>query len=244
MERTGGMSGWAAKRFWKEATVAEVDGGYGVTLDGRALRTPAKAFLVAPSRAVAARIATEWNAQEGKVDPAHMPWTRTANSAIDKVAHQRAEVAGMLAEYGGTDLLCYRATEPAELIARQAAEWDPLLDWAAAEFDAPLVTAAGVMHVPQPETSVLRLAAEVHALDPFHLAAFHDLVAISGSLVIALAAVRDVRPAEALWELSRLDERWQQELWGVDDEAAEVAGFKRAAFLHAQQFFAACANND
>lgn len=119
------MSGWAKKRFWKETTVESVEGGYGVFLDGRAVKTPAKAALVVPTEAMAEAMAAEWDAQEGEIDPNTMPVTRSANAAIDKVAVQHTEVADMLAEYGGSDLLCYRATSPEELIARQAEGWDP-----------------------------------------------------------------------------------------------------------------------
>ena len=118
------MSGWSAKRVWTETRVEEMDGGFTVQLDGRAVKTPAKTLLVVPTRAMADQIAAEWEAQQGKVDPRTMPWTRSANAAIDKVATQFAEVAGLLAAYGDTDLLCYRAGGPAKLVLRQAEGWD------------------------------------------------------------------------------------------------------------------------
>jgi chaperone required for assembly of F1-ATPase len=165
-----------------------------------------------------------------------MPLTRTANSALDKVAPQKAEVAEMLAAYGETDLICYRAEGPETLARRQSEIWDPLLAWAAETLSAPLVATVGVIPVPQPEASVARLRDQVHALDPFALAAFHDLVAISGSLVIALAALKRQGTPESLWDASRIDETWQEELWGHDEEAAEMALNKRADFLQAMRF--------
>ncbi|MFA5580808.1 MAG: ATP12 family protein [Paracoccaceae bacterium] len=231
------MNAWAAKRFWTD-TRAEADAdGYIIRLDDRLLRTPAKAPLVVPTMALAQAIADEWAAQQGEIKPAQMPFTRSANAAIDKVMRQQAEVADMLADYGDSDLLCYRADAPAELAARQAARWDPLLDWAADHLSARLVPVAGVMHRPQDGAALARLRAQVHALDPFALTAFHDLVSLSGSLVIGFSAIHAQNSPTALWDLSRLDEDWQKEQWGSDDEAEELAHQKQAAFLHADAFY-------
>ena len=155
------MSGWAAKRFWTEARVASATGGYGVELDGRTVRTPAKAALIVPTRALAQGIAAEWAAQEGLIAPATMPLTRAANVTIDRVAQERDAVAAMLADYGGSDLLCYRAEAPEALIARQAAAWDPLLDWAESVFSVRLRRTGGVMPVQQDAATLDRLRAEV-----------------------------------------------------------------------------------
>ncbi len=234
------MSGWTPKRFWKDARVEPCDGGFTVTLDGRAVKTPAKAALVVPTQAMAGAIATEWDAQQGKVDPATMPVTRSANSAIDKVTVQFDEVVQMLAEYGGSDLLCYRADGPAGLVARQAAGWDPILLWAAEALDAPLAVTQGVVHVVQNPVVLARLRERVAALDPFRLTAFHDLVAISGSLILALAVLGGRLTAPEAWRLSRIDETWQAELWGVDEEAAEAEAAREAAFLQAERFYRLC----
>jgi len=164
-----------------------------------------------------------------------MPLTRAANSALEKVLPQHAAVAQMLAEYGGTDLLCYRAESPEALVARQAAAWDPWLAWARDALGAPLVQARGVMHVPQPQQSLDRLAARVAAEDAFRLTALHDLVTLSGSLILALAvADRALDPAEA-WDISRIDETWQEEQWGRDDDAHAMAERRCAAFLSAER---------
>ncbi|GGE17110.1 ATPase [Primorskyibacter flagellatus] len=231
------MSEWAARRFWKAAAVTEGPEGFGIALDGRGVRTPAKAPLIVPTRALAEAIAAEWAAQGDTVDPRTMPATRGANAAIDKVAVQHAEVADMLAAYGDSDLLCYRADAPDELVARQAEGWDPMLDWAAETYGARLETRTGIMHDPQPASALARLAAEVHGMTAFELAAFHDLVSLSGSLVLGLAATRNAESAERLWDLSRIDEVWQAEQWGADEDAEQAAAVKRESFLNAKRFY-------
>lgn len=232
------MSGWKARRFWTRATVAEVVGGFSVRLDDRPVRTPAKAPLVVPTAAMAQAIASEWQAQEKTVDPATMPVTRAANAAVDKVGPQRAEVAGMLAAYADADLTCYRAATPAALVERQASAWDPLLDWAARRYGARLIPVEGVVHAAQPRRSLERLAVPVHRMTAFELTGFHDLVCLSGSLIIALAATNRLFPLSDLWQRSRIDEIWQEEQWGVDEDAAAAAASKRRAFLDGYAFYA------
>lgn len=231
------MSDWAPKRFWKEAQAVAVDGGFAVHLDGRAVKTPAKVALVVPTQRFACRIAAEWDAQEGAVNPASMPLTRLANAAIDKVAVQFDEVASMLAEYGASDLICYRAAAPEELVARQAQAWDPLIAWSAEKLNAPLIPVQGVMFQSQPATSLDKLAAQVRSMTPFELSAFHDLVSMSGSLILAFAVVKSHLSATEAWALSRVDECWQQEQWGVDEEAEELAEHKRRQFELASEIF-------
>ena len=230
------MSGLKAKRFWKEASVVSDGTGYTVELDGRSVRTPAKAALSLPTRALADAVAAEWDAQEDEVRPASMPVTRAANAAIDKVRVQFDEVAAMIAGYGDSDLLCYRAEAPQELVRRQAEAWDPLLEWAERRHGARLVPVTGVMHVPQDAQALRALARQVEAMDPFRLTALHDLVALSGSLVIGLAAVEDFADMETLWRLSRIDETWQEEMWGIDEEASARAATKENEFCNAKRF--------
>ena len=143
------MSDWALKRFWTEAKGVAVEDGFAVQLDGRSVKTPAKSTLVVPTQIMADAIAAEWDAQTEKVNPNTMPFTRSANAAIDKVATQHAEVADLLSEYGDSDLLCYRADTPVELVARQSVEWDPMLEWAHDELGVRLLPRVGIMHVPQ-----------------------------------------------------------------------------------------------
>lgn len=234
---------WKPKRFWKDATVEAVEGGFTVRLDARPVKTPGKNLLVVPTRAMAEAIAAEWQAQQGLVRPETMPFTRAANSALEKVMPQFEEVVGLLAAYGDSDLLCYRATAPVELIALQEAAWDPLLEWAAADLGAPMVAVAGVMHIPQPAASTARLHQMTAALSPFQIAAFHDLVMLSGSLVLAFAVTRGRLTSEEAWVISRIDESYQAALWGEDDEAAALAETKRLAFHQAAAFWAICAAN-
>lgn len=231
------MSDWAPKRFWTQTRADACDGGFTVYLDSRTVRTPAKSAFVLPTRALAEAAASEWDAQQDYIDPNGMPITRMANSALDKVSVQHAEVADLLAAYGDSDMTCYRADHPDALIARQAEGWDPLLDWVEDAFAARLTPRTGIMHRPQQPEALTRLAREVHALDPFKLAAFHDLVSLSGSLVIALALTRARLDPETAWALSRIDEDWQAEQWGEDEEAVEHASLKRQAFLDAVLFF-------
>ncbi|SLN71088.1 ATP12 chaperone protein [Roseovarius albus] len=230
------MSAWKAKRFWEKAEAVETEGGFSVELDGRSVKTPAKAALIVPSRALADAIAVEWDAQQGEINPNIMPVTRAANAAIDKVTHQHAEVADLIAAYGDADLTCYRADNPVELVERQALAWDPLLDWTNDTFGVRLLPVSGVMHAPQNPQSLKLLSDHVHAMDAFTLTAFHDLVGLSGSLVIGLAALKDHRRVEDLWQLSRIDETWQAEQWGVDEEAQEQAALKESAFVAAKNF--------
>ena len=231
------MSEWKAKRFWTAAEVVTSGVGFAVELDGRSVKTPAKNALVLPTRAMAVAVAAEWQAQEKEINPATMPVTKTANAALDKVVAQHGEVAEMLAAYGDSDLLCYRAEAPTELIERQARIWNPLLDWAEAELGARLEPRTGVMHKPQAQEPIATLTEMVHALDDFELAAFHDLVSLSGSLVLGFAATKDAHPADVIWDISRLDEMYQAEQWGRDDDAEALAETKKHSFLHAKRMF-------
>ena len=234
------MSGWARKRFWKEAEIDEVAGGYTVTLDGRALKTPAKAALVVPSAAVAQLIAEEWQAQGDVIDPNAMPATRAANAAIDKVRGQKAEVTEIITAYGDSDLVCYRAEAPEGLVEAECKAWDPLIDWAGHRYGRRPVLRVGVMHAPQPAALLASLEADVTRLDAFELTAFHNLVAMSGSLIIALATLDRFASPEALWEASRVDEDWQIAQWGRDEEAEALAAVRRQSFLDAARFYFAC----
>ena len=232
------MTEWKLKRFWTEASVSETEGGYAVLLDGRGVKTPAKTSLVVPTVELARAIADEWDAQEGTIDPTSMPFTRSANAAIDKVNHQFDEVVNLLAEYGETDLLCYRADSPIELTQRQAQAWDPLLSWAKDTLGADLSPANGVMFVEQPARSLNHLKTVLLDQSAFQLTATYDLISISGSLILGLAVCKGKISAQEAWDLSRIDEIWQIEQWGEDEEATEVAEIKANSMRHAGQFFA------
>lgn len=230
------MSEWKTKRFWTSADVTAAEGGFTVTLDGRGVRTPGKSPLVVPTQAMAEAIAVEWNAQEEEINPLTMPVTRSANSAIEKIGPQRAAVVDALAEYGSTDLLCYRADRPQELVARQAEAWDPLLAWARTSLGADLTTTTGVMFAAQPDEALAALRAPLEAATAFELAGLHDLIMLSGSLVIGLKAREETSVAE-LWSASRVDETFQADEWGYDEEAQEAAEAKKAGFEGAHRFY-------
>ena len=232
------MSNWAKKRFWKTALAEEQEAGFAILLDGRSIKTPARATLVVPSKKLADEIVIEWQAQGDIIDPMSMPFTRTSNAALDKVTHQLSEVQEHMAEYGETDLLCYRANSPQELVDRQVAAWDPLLAWSKYTFDAPLNIAQGVMYVAQPAQSLANLKAQMTHFSAFELSGIYDLVCLSGSLVAALAVVHKYKAATEVWDLCRVDEFWQQEQWGVDEEAQATESAKRSEFLHANNFLA------
>jgi chaperone required for assembly of F1-ATPase len=234
------VSQWAAKRFWTTTSVVPEEGGYSILLDTRVVKTPAKQPLVVPTQPMAQAIADEWHAQTGRVDPESMPVTRSANSAIDKVAVQFDAVVALTAAYGASDLLCYRATGPAELVAAQARQWDTLLAWATAKYGVTLCVTAGITHVEQPAQSVERLKRLVACQTAFQLTAFHDLVALTGSLILALAVTEGRLSVAEAWQQSRVDEDWQISLWGEDDEAAALTAFRYAALQHAGRFYALC----
>ena len=230
-----------SKRFWKiaaaeEHATPEEGAGFAVALDGRRVKTPAGRLFLAPTRAAGEAAAAEWDAQEEEVNPLSMPVTRAVNVTLDRVIPERDAVVEIVAAYGATDLLCYRADWPEELAARQAAGWDPLLDWAETRWSAPLTRVAGVMHQAQPEASVRALADAVAAADPFELTPLHEFVALSGSLVLGLAVLEGRLDAETAWGLSRIDEDFQAEQWGDDEEAAALAARRRADFLQAETF--------
>lgn len=224
------------RRFWKGVQAVRGDGGWTVELDGRPLRTPAKAGLLVPTEALAGAIAAEWDEAGETVEPLAMPLTGLANAAIDRVSPDPDAFAAGLAAYGGTDLLCYRAETPAALAERQAAEWDPLLAWARRRFDVDFSVTAGITHVPQPPTTVTRLSHAVAALDSFRLAALSVLVGIGGSLVAALAVAEGAVGPEEAWRSVSLDERWQLQQWGSDAEAEAAMESRRRDFLAAARF--------
>ena len=231
------MSEWGSKRFWSTVSVAAVPEGFSIRLDDRPVLTPAKRAFVLPTQAIARHVAAEWDAQEDQVDPATMPWTRSANAAIDKFETQRRDVVDHLAGYAGTDLLSYRAAEPVELVLRQKKTWDPLLDWVATRHGVRFEVTRGVMPIEQESACISRLARRMEPMSSFQLTGFYDLVTLSGSFVIALAAADGAFPVSVLWTASRLDENWQVEQWGEDVEAAGEAVRKMRAFRHAAELF-------
>ena len=224
------------KRFYKQATVSPEEGGVAILLDGRPVRTPARNLLRLPTEELAEEIAAEWNAQGEKIDPHAMPLTGLANAAIDRVAPDPAAFGRSLAEYGESDLLCYRAEGPQSLVERQSRVWDPLLGWARTRFAVEIETTAGVMHRRQPARTVAMLGRAVAARGPFQLAGLAPLVTIAGSLIIALALAEGAIGLETAWDAAMLDEAWQAEQWGVDPLAAASLENRRREFEAAYRF--------
>lgn len=209
------------RRFYKAVTVVEADGGWQVQLDGRNLRTPKAQLMVLPTRAVADQVAQEWAAQTDVVEMATMNATRLANTAIETIGGARDGVADQVAQYAGSDLICYFAGDPAALVARQEAAWGPVLARAEAEEGLQFERCTGIVHKAQPAETLARVREIALSLDDFRLAGLAFGVALFGSAVLAIGLLRGWMSGEAAYDLSRLDEAFQEEQWGVDDEAAE-----------------------
>lgn len=221
------------KRFWKHVSV---DAERVVRLDDRPVRTPGRVPLALPTPALAEAVADEWRGVEETVDPRAMPLTGLANAAIDRIGMDPAPFADGLARYAESDLLCYRADSPPELVARQDAVWNPLLDWAQTRYDVHFTLVTGIMHQPQPPATVERLGQAVAALDPFRLAALSPVVTITGSLVLSLALLEGAADVDAIWAAAHVDEDFQAEQWGEDYLALEAREAKRREFDAAVRF--------
>lgn len=219
------------RRFFKIVTVEATDGGYAIQLDGRTLRSPAKLPMEFPFQALAEAVAAEWAAQDEKIVPDTMPLTQLASTAVDRITAERASIVDGVAAYAGTDLVCYRAEEPDELAARQAKAWQPLLDWVALRYDAPLLVQTGLMPKPQPQGALNALRAAVEAYDHWALSALQNATSACGSLVIALALMEGKIDGEAAYEASQIDETWQIEKWGADAEAVQRREAVRADII-------------
>ena len=213
------------KRFYKEAGTAAADGGFAVTLDGKPIRTPSGRQVVAPASAIAEKIAAEWNAQVETIDPLTMPLTRFANS-VAEVTDRVDAVADDVAKYLGSDLLFYRAGHPEGLVAREAAHWDPIVFWAAETLGAHFMLAEGIVHVRQPDSGIAAARAGFPD-DPWSIAALHVVTTLTGSALLALALTHGVRDPDQVWAAAHVDEDWNIETWGIDEEVAA----RRAARL-------------
>jgi chaperone required for assembly of F1-ATPase len=221
------------KRFWKDVTV---DADLGVRLDDRPVRTPGRAPLMLPTAALADAIAEEWRAVDGDIDPRAMPLTGMANAAIDRIAPDPAAFAAGLAAYGESDLLCYRADSPPDLVVRQATLWDRPLDWARDRYDVHFEIVAGVIHRPQPDGTIERLGAAIAVRPAFQLAPLSPIVTITGSLVLALALAERAMDTDAVWAAANLDEDWQAERWGEDELAIKAREARQRDFEAAARF--------
>ncbi|HKQ55765.1 MAG TPA: ATP12 family protein [Methyloceanibacter sp.] len=233
MDDPGKTSTALPKRFYQRVDVADGDGGFALLLDGKPVRTPGKKQLLLPSRALADAVAGEWRAQKERIDPATMPLTKLANSAIDGVSGREDDVIGDILNYAGSDLLCYRANGPHGLIEAQQALWDPVLAWAASALDAPFVLAEGIVHVAQPGASIDRVRAALKGHDSFGLAALHVMTGLTGSALLALAVARGRMTPDEAWKAAHVDEDWQIAQWGEDAEAASRRSARHRDFAAA-----------
>ena len=221
------------KKFYAHASVGDVDGGFAVLLDGKPIRTPSRKIVVAPSRLISETMEAEWNAQVEIIDPMTMPMTRLANSVIDGVIERVGDVRDDIGKYFESDLLCYRAGHPQELVAREAQAWDGVLSWAAETFGARFILAEGIIHAAQSQQA---LTAVRNALphEPWSVAAVHIVTTITGSALLALALHHGARDADQVWAAAHVDDDWNIEQWGADEEvaarrAAKLVDFRAAA---------------
>jgi len=224
------------KRFYKTVSAERTAEGFALLLDGRPVKTPYRRQLVLPSRPLADRLAREWDEQEDEVRPETMPFTRLANTAIDRMAEERAGIEQSVAAYGGTDLLCYLAPHPADLTERQRAAWQPWLDWAAERHGARLLPSPGLMPQKQEEEALNALSGAVGAMNDWELTALAECVTLTGSLVLGLAMLDGALDDEEAWRLSQMDEEHQIEQWGLDAEAEAAREAKREALALAAEF--------
>jgi chaperone required for assembly of F1-ATPase len=214
------------KRFYSHAGVGEADGGFSVTLDGKPIKTPSGRKVIVPARSIAETIAAEWNAQGDTIDPLTMPVTRLANSVVHGVVDKVDAVTDDVAKYLGTDLLFYRAGHPEALVAREARHWDPVLFWAADSLGAHFILGEGIVPVRQPEQAIAAARATLPS-DPWPIAALHVITTLTGSALLALALFHDAIDEDRAWAAAHVDEDWNAEKWGVDEEVAA----RRAARL-------------
>ena len=221
------------KKFYKLASVTDE---LGIALDGRGVKTPMKAKLVLPSRALADAVAAEWNAQVDVINPAAMPLTKLANTAIDRAGGERAFVAGQVVEFSGSDLVCYRADEPEALAILQATAWDPVIRWADVAMNAKFKVVAGVMHQAQSPATIVAVEKHVAGQDEFRLTVAHNLTTLTGSALLGLMLVAGAIAPEAAWAAAHVDEDFQIAVWGTDEEAAQRRVWRKIDFDGSLQF--------
>jgi len=225
----------ARKRFYKDVTVTEE---LGIALDGRVVKTPMKAPLRLPTRALADAVAAEWAEQGEEIKPATMTLTRLANTAIDRVGLHRAAIEQEVLDYANSDLVCYRTDRPPDLVARHVKAWDPVVDWARTDLDAPFEVTDGILHRPQPEAALAAFGIAVQGLGNFELAAFHSIMTLTGSALIAMMLARKAIVPEAAWIAAHVDEDYQIEHWGQDAEAQARRAARYAEFMACCRFLA------
>jgi chaperone required for assembly of F1-ATPase len=224
------------KRFYRTASARREQGGYGVALDEKSMRSPAGRAFLLPTGRLAEAIAAEWQAQGEQIKPAAMPLMQLAATAIDRVADMPGATVASVTGFAATDLVCYRADNPRSLVERQEQHWQPLVDWARLHYDAPFIVVTGVMPRPQPPEALRAIEAAVAALEPFRLTALASATSAAGSVVLGLALLEGRLSAAQVHELSMLDETFQIERWGMDEEAARRRADLRTEIEAAERF--------
>ena len=226
------------KRFYAEVSIAQHEGGFAITLDGKMVRTPARQVLAVPTEALALRVAAEWQAQGEEINPMSMPVTRLVNTALDGVTANTQAIFEDILRFSSSDLICYRAEEPERLVERQAERWDPVIDWAANDLGARFILVEGVMHHEQPREAIAAFAVTLARHDsPIALATLHTVTTLTGSAILALAFAEGRVTVEEAWSLAHLDEDWTIERWGRDEEAEERRAKRFAEFKAATDVF-------
>ncbi len=218
------------KRFYEAATHVASGDGFAIHLDGRPVKTPGKATLTLPGKALGAAVAAEWNAQEKVINPATMPLTRIANSAQDAVSVRFGEVADEITRFAGNDALCYRADDPESLVETQRLLWDPVVDWAGKLLGGRFVLIEGIIHSDQPEALTAAFRERLSSETPLRLAALHTITSLTGSALLALALREEHLDADDVWTAAHVEEDFNIERWGEDAEAAQIRAYKRKEF--------------
>ena len=221
------------RRFYKDVSVTD---DLAIALDGRPVKTPLKSSLRLPSRALADAVGDEWAAQGEDIKPATMILTTLANTAIDRVGLHREAIESEVLDYANSDLVCYRTDRPPDLVALQVRFWNPIVDWARTDLDAPFEVTSGIIHLPQPEAALSAFSMALKNLNDFELSAFYTIMTLTGSALIAMMLARRAITPEAAWTAAHVDEDYQIEHWGQDDEARDRRIGRHAEFMACCRF--------
>ena len=230
------------KRFYKDVTLEVGEPGFLILLDGRVVKTPMKQDLLVPAKALAEAIAEEWAGQDEVIDLETMIFTKLANTALDRVVPRRQEIVDELLGFAGSDLLCYRATEPAALIEREDIAWGPFLAWLKESHDVEMSVASGILHVAQEPGALEKFGSLYESLDGFALTSAHNLTTLTGSAILALALLKEKSTPEQVWQAAHVDEDFQIERWGEDEEASRRRALRLQEFLKTYDFY--CLSTD
>ncbi|MCY4099410.1 MAG: ATPase [Rhodobacteraceae bacterium] len=228
------MNEWAARKFWEDVRITELSEGFGITLDGKYAMTPGKNPLIVPHFSLAEKICVEFQDQGQKIDPTTMPFTRRANTTIDRISDSKGEIVNSLLNYGHTDLVSYRANSPPDLVKWQSDHWDPVIAWLEKQLSIRMKINHGIIPFDQESQIIDAFAEKIETLDNFSLCGFSELVPLLGSLVLSFAYLYGFGNKDQIWRLSRIDEEWQEKKWGKDEQAQQVSQ------SHYEEYLVAC----